>query len=60
MHWNCLIILLGHIVLTYISYKGRKKDADDLEMRIKASNFVENGRKMFRTTHMTVLTSNFG
>lgn len=46
MHWNYFIILLAHIVLTYISYKGRKKEADDLEMRIKASNFMENGRKI--------------
>ena len=44
------------MVHTYVSYRGR---TDDLEMKMKAPNFVENGRKMLVTNHVIVMTSHF-
>lgn len=35
--------------------EGRRKDANDLEMKIKASNFVEIRGRMVRTGHVVVL-----
>lgn len=38
-----------------MSYGGRRKGANGLEMKTKASNLVENGGRMLKTGHVIVL-----
>lgn len=50
-----VIILLAHISYYLCKLWRKEKRCEDLEMKTKASNLVENGGRMLKTGHVIVL-----